>query len=194
MQVFLHQHIAAAFELRVFIAHQGKRLGLAPHRVLGAVDETDDAAHIEVAKALDLIDHLHAITQGRHQLGRQLETQVHLFGTDVQQDVTWGRHRLAPLHTELAKRMQGRRARRAEQAVPGIRAKPANASQVARGHALAYRAHQACDVGAPGPHVFNRIGRQGGDHEDRAAGDRVAHRLRFERGTDGAGFHGHSTG
>ncbi|MND78227.1 hypothetical protein D3C80_699370 [compost metagenome] len=181
VQVLLHQHIAAATEGRVFITDQGELGYLATDRVLGAIDEADDAAHVEIAKALHFIHHLDRIAQGRHQLGGQFKAQVHLVGADVQEDVAGGGRCAAPFYAKLTERVQGRWPRPAEQLVPGTGGKTAHARQVARRHALADRAGQAGDIGAPFAHGVQRVtvGRQGGDHENRAAGDRAAHRLGF---------------
>jgi len=176
VQVLLHQHVAAIAELRVLVPHQGEIHRLAAFRVLGAVDEADHAAHVEIAEALDLVHHLDRIPQGLEQLRGQLEAQVHLFGTDVQQQVAGSRWRAAPLHAHLDERVQRRRTRAAEQAVPGAGAKTADTGQIAPRDALAHRTGQGGDIGAPVAHGLrgSGAGRQGGDDEDRATGDGVA--------------------
>ncbi|MNN52802.1 hypothetical protein D3C81_1675220 [compost metagenome] len=127
VQVFLHQHIAARGKQRVFIADHREVGSLATDRVFGAIDKADDAAHIEIAKALNFIDDRDRVSKGREQLRGQLEAQVHLLGANVQQDVARRCQRSTSFAAELAKPVQRSRARAAEQGVPGTGAKATDA-------------------------------------------------------------------
>ncbi len=181
VQVLLYQYVAAAGEVRVLVTDQGMAGDVATGRVLGAVYEADHAAHVEVAEAVDLVDHLDRCAEPAEQLGRQFEAEVHLFGADVQQQVARGGHGDPLAAADLAESVQRRRARRAEQAFPGGGAEAGHAGQVAARHALADRAHQRRDVAAQGAHGGGGFlaWRQGRDEEDRAAGDRAVDRLGY---------------
>ncbi|KAG0926691.1 hypothetical protein G6F31_018300 [Rhizopus arrhizus] len=119
VQVLLHQDVAAAGEFGVFVADHGEIDGLAPFGIFSAVDKTDDGAPVEVAKAMDFIDHGHRIAQAVDQQGRQFKAKVHGVRADVQQQIARRGHGHARAPAEPADRLQGRGARRADQRGPG---------------------------------------------------------------------------
>ncbi|MNL22819.1 hypothetical protein D3C87_1441790 [compost metagenome] len=158
VQVLLHQHVAAARELGVFIADDGEMHGFAPFGVFSAVDKADDGAAVEVAETVHFVHHRHRIAQAVHQQGRHFKAQVHGIGADVQQDVARGRHGHALAVTEDAERVQVGRAWLPEQGVPGVRAERAHTGQVFQGRARVDGTHTGRDVFAPGPHGGGGVG------------------------------------
>ena len=55
MQVFLHDHVAAAGKGRVLLADDGGVDGRLIHGVLRAIDEADQVAIIEIVEAVHLV-------------------------------------------------------------------------------------------------------------------------------------------
>ena len=90
--------VAAAGEVRVLVADQrGRDARPRAGRVLGAVDEAQQVALVEVLEAVHLVDARWPRRRSRsHQLRGQLEAQVHPPGADVEQQVARrGRRRCA---------------------------------------------------------------------------------------------------
>ena len=118
VQVLLHDHIAAAGKAAILVADQhgiDRRLAL---RVFGAVDKAQQIAVVEIAKAVHLVGDRHRVAEPRHDLGRQLEAQIHALGADVEQHVARRGDGVARSGAEFPERMQLGRARLAEQPVP----------------------------------------------------------------------------
>ncbi|SOY97263.1 hypothetical protein CBM2599_B51009 [Cupriavidus taiwanensis] len=181
VQVLLHHDVAAAGEPGVFFPDHREARGFAAGRIFCAVHETDHRAHVEVAKAMHLVDHPHRVAQLAEQLRGQLEAKVHRFGADVQQQIARRCRGHALAGTELAEAVQRSGTGRAEEPVPGVRAEAADTGQVAVRYAMADCTHHRRDVGAPCTHGFGvviAIGKRC-DEEYRAAGDGVCNGLGF---------------
>ena len=84
MEIFLHDHKAAAGERGVLLANESGVNHRFASRILGAVYEPQEVAIIKVTKAVDLIDHRHRIIEAHHDLRRHLEAKVHPLRTDVE--------------------------------------------------------------------------------------------------------------
>ena len=87
VQVFLHDHVAAAGECRVFLADDcgvDRRLR---RRVLRPVDKADQVAIVEIAKAMHLVDRRNRVAEPGHDLRRQFEAKIHSLGADVEQQI-----------------------------------------------------------------------------------------------------------
>ena len=120
VQIFLHDHIAAAREagvLRADIRGVDRRL---IRRVLRSVDKAQEIAVVEISKAMHLVDARNRVAEPRHDLRRQLEAEIHAFGADVEEQVAGRRDRMARAGADFAERMQLRRPRRAEQLIPRL--------------------------------------------------------------------------
>src|SRR5579863_1291879 len=115
MQIFLHDHVAAAGERGILLADDRSFDHRLTTRILGAVDKPKEIAVIEVAKAMNLVDRRDRVAETRHDLRRQLEAEVHPFRSDMEQQVPWGRNRMAQSGPDLPKRMKFSRARASEQ-------------------------------------------------------------------------------
>jgi hypothetical protein len=87
MQVFLDDDVTRAGEVRVLIADGDGLHGGPVGRVFGPVDETEQVAHLEVLEPVHFVDDGDGAAQTVHDLGRQLETEVHGPGPDVEQQV-----------------------------------------------------------------------------------------------------------
>jgi hypothetical protein len=110
----------AAGEVRILVADQHGRPRHRPRRVLTAVDETEQVARVEVAEAVDLVLDRDDAGQPLHDLGGQLEAQVHPLGADVEEQVAGRGHGTVLGPGELTEGVQPGRSRAAEQAVPGL--------------------------------------------------------------------------
>ena len=102
MEIFLHDHVAAAGESGVFVADEHGVGRGRPRGILRPVDEAQQIAIVEVAEALNFIHRRNGISQTRHELSSQLEAQIHALGADVEQQVAWGRDRMARSGANLA--------------------------------------------------------------------------------------------
>ena len=147
VQVLLDDHVAAAGEGGVLVADDGGGDALLARRVLRAVDEADQVALVEVAKAVHLVRRRDAPPSRAMIWRRQLEAQVHALGADVEQEVARRRHGVMPA-ADLAERVQLRGRGAAEQPVPGIGADARDAGQPALEVAKAHRPHQCREIGA----------------------------------------------
>ena len=146
MQILLHDDVAAAGEPGVLSADQRRIRRFLTGGVLRAVDESDHVAVVEILEAMHLVYGGHRLAEPRHELCRQLETQVHPRATDMEEDVPGRGDRMARFGVDFPKRMQLRRALRPEQAIPGGRAKPHHAGQVALQVAEGYGADKPREV------------------------------------------------
>ncbi len=152
-------------------------------RILGAVDETDHRAHVEVAEAVHFVLGRHRAVELLHELRGEFEAEVGFVGANVQQDVARRGDGHALALAEFAERVQFGGTRLAEQRVPCVGRKADHAREVAGGHAFADGAHEIADVRAPGAHggAAGGILVDGQDDEKRAAGDGAGDGLRFLR-------------
>src|SRR5262249_5789596 len=105
-------------------------------------------AIVEVAEAVHLVDRRNRAADPRHDLRRKLEAQIHAFGADVEQEITGRGDRMALSGTNLAERMQLRRARPPEQAVPRVGADPHDAGRARLDVAEFPRPEQRAEVRA----------------------------------------------
>jgi hypothetical protein len=151
VQVFLHDHVAAAGERGVLLADDGGVDRILVDGVLRAVDEAQKVAVIEVLEAVHLVGCRDGAAQPRHDLRRKLEAHVHALGADVEEEIA-RRRRGVMLALDLTKGMQLPGPRRAEQPVPGVGAEAHDAGQPAVGIAEADRAQQARQVGGKALH------------------------------------------
>ena len=104
-----------------------------PVGVLGAVDETEQVAFIEVLESVHLVDHGDVGAQPLHDLTRELEAKIHLRGPDVKEQVARRGHGVVLVADDRGKRMQLGRAGSAEQPVPRCRTHPGDAGELAIG-------------------------------------------------------------
>jgi hypothetical protein len=85
VQVLLDHDVAAAGEVGVGAgADQGRPGQLGPGRVGGAVDEAEQVASVEVAKAGRLVDDARGVAHDVQQLALELEGHVLALGTQVE--------------------------------------------------------------------------------------------------------------
>src|SRR5262249_14066556 len=133
VQVFLHDQVATAGEVRLAVLDDGRLFGVRTGRVLGAVDEAHQVPFVEVFESVRLVHHGGGAGQLLHQLAGQLEAQVHPPGPQVENQVARGRNRRVPGTDDLAERVQVGRARAAEEPVPGVRPHADHALQLAVG-------------------------------------------------------------
>ena len=127
---------------------------------------------------MDLIDDRGAAAQPVHDLPRDLEAQIHLRGADVEEQIARGRHGVVLLPVDLRKWMQLRRARSAEQPVPGRGSDAHDNGEPAVRDAEADRSLQSRAI-AQQVADDRFAGWIDGHHkEDRRACQRAEHRLR----------------
>jgi hypothetical protein len=96
MDVLLHDHVAPAAKLWIFVADQDGGAGHGADRVLGAVDEPKHVTHVEVLEPMGLAADRDRTAEVIHDLGGEREAQVEPLGPDVEQQVPGGGHRLVP--------------------------------------------------------------------------------------------------
>ncbi len=58
MQVFLHDHVAATDEVRIFVTDRRRLVRGQAGRILGAIDEAEQVALVEVFEAVGLVDNV----------------------------------------------------------------------------------------------------------------------------------------
>ncbi len=179
VKIFLRDHVAAAGECGILRADERGVDHRLPTRIFGAVDEAQEVAVIEVAKAVHLVDRRDRVAELRHDLRRDLETQVHPLGADMKQEVSRRCDRVARSGPELAERVKFGRARVAEQPVPGVGADAHDAGEAGLEIAKFNRANQARKVRAERPHGVDIVLAlvDGHDQEDRGARQRRRYRL-----------------
>ena len=131
VQVLLHDHVAAAGEVGILVADGRRLVGRRPGRILGAVDEAEQVALVEVLEAVGLVDDVGPAGQPVHQLRGQLEAQIHPSGPEVEQQVARRGDGGVPGADDLPERVQLGRPRAAEQPVPQSRTDPDDAAQLA---------------------------------------------------------------
>ena len=124
MDIFLGDHVAAAGERGILPADERGFDHRLATRVLGAVDEPQEVAVIEVAKPVHLVDRGDGVPESRHDLRRHFEAEVHPLGADMKEQVSGSRNRMARSGTDLPERVKFGRARVPEQPVPCIGSDP----------------------------------------------------------------------
>src|SRR3984893_17382606 len=157
VQIFLHDHIAAAGKPRVLLADYGGVHRVLAGRVLGAVNKPKQVTTVEVAKAVHLVHRRSGPLQSRHDLRRQLEAKIHPFGADVEQQVAGCGDRMARSSAKFTKRMKLGRPRLPEEPVPGLRTEPHDAGEIFTWLAKSDRTEQRREVGAQGLHFRNGV-------------------------------------
>ena len=103
----------------------------ASRRVLRPVDKADQVALIEVPEPVDLVADRDRAGQPVHDLRGVLKAQVHPVRPDMEEQVARRGHRTVPAAGQRAERMQLGRPRPGEQPVPGQRADPYDAGELA---------------------------------------------------------------
>ena len=161
MQIFLRDHIAAAGKRGILRADERGVDHRLPTRILGAVDEAQKVAVVEVAKAVHLVDRGDRVAELGHDLRRDLEAQVHPLGADMEQEVARRCDRVARSGPELPERVKFGRARVAEQPVPGVGPDSHHAGEAGFEIAKFNRANQARKVRAERPHGGDIVRRPG---------------------------------
>ena len=135
---------------------------------------SQEIAVVEVTEAVHFIYRRNGISDARHKLSSKLKAQIHALGTDVEQQVSRRRDRMAISSANLLEWMQVCGSRRPKEAVPRGRPKPHDAGKAPCQIAKFYRPHQRGEVSAELAHggaiVNARVDRR--DQEDRGAGKR----------------------
>ena len=130
VQVFLHDHVAAAGEESIFgaqISGIDRRLR---RRVLGAIDEADEIAVVEIAKTMHFIDHGNGLAEPGHDLRCQLEAEIHALGANVEEEIAGRGDGMARAGPDFPKRMQFRRPRLTKEPVPRVGSNTYHAGEV----------------------------------------------------------------
>ena len=179
VQVLLHDDVAAAGEVRIGVADQRRRPGRPADRVLGAVDEAEQVALVEVAESVHLVHHGDRPGQPGHGLGDELKTQVHPLVPDVEEQVTRRGGGMVHGAGERAERVQLGRARAGEQAIPGARGDAGDAGHRRARGAEADRPPHGGPVAEQVPDDGFPAGLDRQHQEDRGVGERGHHRLRL---------------
>jgi hypothetical protein len=155
------------------------------------VDEPEQVSLVERLEPVHLVHHLDVRCQAVHQPLGELEAEIERLRPDVEQQVAGRRDRRVPTAPELRERMRPRGSRLAEEAVPGLRAEPDDAAQLAVGDAEADRSPEPAHIGQ---HVADSGPRRPGSRRGRgrstpawAASGRSAARLRARCGEVPAG-------
>ena len=132
---------------------------LAAGRVLGAVDEAEQVAHLEVLEAVHLVDDRRRAVEHVHDLAGQLEALVLVRGPDVEEQIARRRRRVVRGALEFDERVQLGRARTAEQTVPDLRADAGDAGEVAGRYTEPDRTHEPAQPlqQVPGPVLAARL-------------------------------------
>jgi hypothetical protein len=73
VQIFLHDHVAAAGKRGVFLADDYRVGGCLAARIFRAVHEADEIAIIEVTESVDFIDRRNGAGDARHDLRGKFE-------------------------------------------------------------------------------------------------------------------------
>ena len=106
MQIFLHDDVAAAGEINIFVADKNEFAdGLTP-RILGAIDKSKQIAVIKVSKPMHLVRLRHYTSDARHYLRGKLEAHIHVVGANVKQQIAGGGNRVASAGSNFAEWVQ----------------------------------------------------------------------------------------
>jgi len=90
VQILLHDHVTAAPVLGVLITHQHSIFGRGKFWILRTIHESQQVAIIEELEAVRLIHNLCMAFQALADQRCQLETHIHMIGSQVDQQVTRG--------------------------------------------------------------------------------------------------------
>src|SRR3984893_10431348 len=179
MEIFLHDYVAAPSERGILLADECGVDHRFATRILGAIDEAQEVAVIEVPKAMNLVDRRDRFAEARHNLRRHFEAKIHPLRADMEQQVPWRRNRMVLGATDLAERVEFGWARVPEQPLPRIGPDPHHAGKAGFEVAKLHCANQRWQVCAKRSHsraiVRARIYRH--DQKHRRAGERCRYRL-----------------
>src|SRR5690348_3117189 len=92
VQIFLHDNIRTARELRVLVADQRGAVEGASRRILRAIYEPQKVTVVEIAKSLHLVHDGDCVAERIEEEPFQFETQVALLGADMEEEVPWRRY------------------------------------------------------------------------------------------------------
>ena len=95
-----------------------------------SADEAEEIAVVEIAKAMDFIDRRGRVADPGHDLGRQLEAQIHALGANVEEEIAGRGNRMARAGLDLAKGVQLRRPRSAKETIPRVRPNSHDAREI----------------------------------------------------------------
>lgn len=146
VQVLLHDHITAVGEVRVAVTDQNCGNGVVVLGVLGAVDEPQEVAAVEVAEAVGFVDDLRDTTQAIVDLRHEFEAQVHRRRPHVEQEVARGGGRVVCVAVQRYEFVEFGGARPGEQSVPQRRSDPHDDREPTLGDAESDGTTQACEV------------------------------------------------
>src|SRR5271166_231693 len=129
VEIFLHDNVTAAGERGVFLAdHRGVDHRLTPG-ILRPIDETQEITVVKIAEAMNFVHRRNSISDARHDLRCQLETQIHALRADVENQVAWRRNRMASSRANFAEHAQFRWQRRSKEPVPRVGSKTYDAGK-----------------------------------------------------------------
>ena len=83
VKILLNDDVASAGESGIFVANEDGVDGCAARGIFGAVHKAEEIAFIEVAEAVDFVGGSDGPFEASHDLGGELETEIHALGTDV---------------------------------------------------------------------------------------------------------------
>ena len=152
VHVLLHVHIAAAREVGILVADLAGADSQWAVGVFGAVDEAEQVAVLEEAKAMCFVDDGDRIER-LDDSPRKLETHVHRLCADVEQQIARRRRGVVAPSVELDERMQFDGSGSGEQPVPRIGSDRRHHRQPLGRVAKAHRAHQTGDIAERVVHV-----------------------------------------
>lgn len=182
VHVLLNDHIAAAREIAVLVTDEhrvGRDVTLG---VLGAVDEAEEVALVEVLETVHLVHHGdRSVEAFADQLG-QFETEIHVVRSHMEEQVTRGGRGSVPGARQRHEGMQIARAGSLEEPVPCGGADADDATQ------LRIRSSETDRSPQPG-HILEQVANSGlaagchGAHEEQGGfGGRGDHELRLNHG------------
>jgi len=87
VKIFLDDDIAAARKGSIFVTNKCSLFCRAASRIFCAIDEPEDVAIIEIAKAVNLVGNRNYVADSVHDLCRQFKTKIGAFGSNVKKDV-----------------------------------------------------------------------------------------------------------
>ena len=131
MKIFLHDDVAASGKIAILVADQYGVDRCSAPGILRPVDESYEIAVVEVTEAVHFVHRRNGISDTRHNLRCQLETQIHALGADVKKKIAGRGDGMARAGLYFPKRMQFRRARLAKEPVPRLRSNSHHAGEVA---------------------------------------------------------------
>ena len=131
VHVLLNDDVAAAGELLVLGADDGRFSSGRSRRVLSPIDKADQVTLVEVPEPVHLVADRDRSGQPVHDLRGVLKAQVHPVRPDMEEKVARRGYRAVPAAGQRTERMQLGGPRPREQPVPGKRADPCDAGELA---------------------------------------------------------------